>query len=43
MKEHGLFTRSIDGKKDTVNFKGPKPNYQYDPTNPEAAKYLWSK
>ena len=41
MKEHGLFTRSIGGKKDTVDFFGPK--YQYDPTNPEAAKYLWSK
>lgn len=41
MKEHSLFTGSIDGKKDTVDFYGPK--YQYDPTNPEAAKYLWSK
>jgi len=41
MKEHGLFTGSIGGKKDTVDFFGPK--YQYDPTNPEAAKYLWSK
>jgi len=41
MKEHGLFTGSIDGTKDTVDFDGPK--YQYDPTNPEAARYLWSK
>jgi len=41
MKEHGLFTGSIGGKKDTVEFFGPK--YQYDPTNPEAAKFLWSK
>ncbi|MCE9554158.1 MAG: family 31 glucosidase [Planctomycetes bacterium] len=41
MKEHGLFTGSIGGKKDTVEFGGPK--YQYDPTNPAAAKYLWSK
>ena len=41
MKEHGLFTGSIGGKKDTVDFGGPK--YQYDPTNPEAARYLWSK
>jgi alpha-D-xyloside xylohydrolase len=41
MKEHGLFTGSIGGKKDTVDFFGPK--YQYDPTNPEAARYLWSK
>ncbi|MCY2994470.1 MAG: hypothetical protein NTY19_42380 [Planctomycetota bacterium] len=41
MKEHGLFTGSVGGKKDTVDFSGPK--YQYDPTNPEAAEYLWSK
>jgi alpha-D-xyloside xylohydrolase len=42
MKEHGLFTGSIGGKKDAVEFRrGPK--YQYDPTNPEAARYLWSK
>ncbi|MCX6877398.1 MAG: hypothetical protein NTW21_26850 [Verrucomicrobia bacterium] len=41
MKEHGLFTGSISGKMDTVDFIGPK--YQYDPTNPEAAKFLWSK
>jgi alpha-D-xyloside xylohydrolase len=41
MKEHGLFTGSIGGVKDTVEFEGPK--YQYDPTNPEAARYLWSK
>ena len=41
MKEHGMFTGSIGGRKDTVNFDGPK--YQYDPTNPEAARFLWSK
>jgi len=41
MKEHGLFTGSVDGKHDTVDFQGPK--YQYDPTNPEAARFLWSK
>lgn len=41
MKEHGLFTGSVGGKKDTVEFQGPA--YQYDPTNPEAARYLWSK
>jgi alpha-D-xyloside xylohydrolase len=41
MKEHGLFTGSIGGRKDTVDFHGPK--HQYDPTNPEAARYLWSK
>ncbi len=42
MKEHGLFTGSIDGKKDTVKEFG-RNLYQYDPTNPEAAKFLWSK
>ena len=42
MKEHGLFTGSIGGKMDTVNDFGPHL-YQYDPTNPEAAKFLWSK
>lgn len=41
MQTHGLFTGSIGGKKDTVEFAGPK--YQYDPTNPAAAKYLWGK
>ena len=41
MKKNGLFTGSVGGKKDTVNFGGPK--YQYDPTNPAAARYLWSK
>lgn len=41
MKAQGLFTGSIDGKCDTVDFRGPR--YQYDPTNPDAAKYLWSK
>ena len=47
MKERGLFTGSLDGTKDTVIFgatKGEDPRkYQYDPTNPEAARYLWSK
>jgi len=41
MKEHNLFTTSLDGTKDKVDFFGPK--YQYDPTNPEAAKFLWEK
>ena len=41
MKAQGLFTGSIDGEKDTVNFDGPK--FQYDPTNPEAAAFLWSR
>jgi alpha-D-xyloside xylohydrolase len=41
MKEHGLFTGSVDGTKDKVGFG--EPVYQYDPTNPEAARYLWSK
>ncbi len=41
MKSSGFLTGSIDGAKDTVDFFGPK--YQYDPTNPEAARYLWSQ
>lgn len=41
MKKAGLFTGSLDGAHDTVEFYGPK--YQYDPTNPAAAAYLWSK
>ncbi|MEM7030666.1 MAG: TIM-barrel domain-containing protein [Chloroflexota bacterium] len=47
MQESGLFTGSLDGQKDTVF--GPhhthetQVKYQYDPTNPEAAKYLWQK
>ena len=47
MKERGLFTSSIDGTKDTVNFGGmpgeDSKMYLYDPTNPKAAAYLWSK
>lgn len=41
MKAQGLFTGSLDGKCDLVDFRGPR--YQYDPTNPAAAKYLWTK
>lgn len=47
MKENSLFTGSLDGTKDTVN--GPRQQnesrekYQYDPTNPAAAEYLWRK
>lgn len=41
MKAQGLFTGSVDGKWDTVDFRGPR--YQYDPTNPAAAAYLWRK
>ena len=47
MKERGLFTGSIDGHKDIVS--GPsqageeRHKYQVDPTNPEAARFLWSK
>ena len=41
MRDHGMLTGSVGGKKDTVSFDGRV--YQYDPTNPEAARYLWSK
>lgn len=41
MQAQGLFTRSIEGKCDTVEFFGPR--CQYDPTNPQAAQYLWGK
>jgi len=41
MKANNMFTTSRDGKKDTVRFSGTA--YQYDPTNPQAAKFLWSK
>jgi alpha-D-xyloside xylohydrolase len=43
MKARGLFTSSIGGSKDTVAFENPPHKYQYDPTNPEAAAFLWSK
>jgi alpha-D-xyloside xylohydrolase len=46
MKALGLFTGSIGGKKDTVLFhwQNENPNkHQYDPTNPEAAAFLWRK
>jgi alpha-D-xyloside xylohydrolase len=47
MKEKGMFITSIDGTKDTVHFGGSEGEnpykYQYDPTNPAAAAYLWSK
>ena len=42
MRDRGLFTRSVNGKKDTVSFR-QQDVHQYDPTNPEAAKYLWQK
>ena len=41
MKAQGLLTGSIDGQHDMVDFMGPR--YQYDPTNPAAAKFLWDK
>ncbi|MCZ6679314.1 MAG: family 31 glucosidase [Candidatus Poribacteria bacterium] len=47
MQDRGLFTGSVDGQKDTVN--GPsqphekRHKYQYDPTHPEAGKFLWRK
>ena len=49
MRDHDLFTHykdsPIDGSRDTIpgaSFLGVGVR-QYDPTNPEAAKYLWSK
>jgi alpha-D-xyloside xylohydrolase len=49
MRDHNMFTyyknSPIDGSRDTIpgaSFLGPGAR-QYDPTNPEAAKYLWSK
>ncbi len=46
MQAQGLFTGSIDGRNDTV--EGPSMHerrlqYQVDPTNPEAAQFLWRK
>ena len=41
MKDNNMFVTSRDGKKDAINYWGP--SYQYDPTNPEAGKFLWSK
>jgi len=41
MQDNNMFVTSRDGKTDRVGFQGPA--YQYDPTNPEAGKFLWSK
>ena len=43
MKERGLFTGSIGGTNDTFRFGATQSTQMYDPTNPEAAAYLWSK
>jgi alpha-D-xyloside xylohydrolase len=44
MKENDLFTSSIDNKYNTVSWPLEKGHtYQYDPTNPEAARFLWGK
>lgn len=42
MKEHGLLTGSVDGEHDEVELDGVMCA-QYDPTNPEAADYLWEQ
>ncbi len=42
MKEHGLFTRAENGAAEELDFEGDLCG-EYDPTNPEAADYLWSK
>lgn len=39
MKDRGFFTGSTDGQHDTVELLGSR--YQYDPTNPAAADFLW--
>ena len=41
MRDNKMFVTSIGGDRDTVRFQGPA--YQYDPTNPAAGKFLWSK
>ena len=47
MMDNGLFTGSTDGNRDTVEFGGvageSKQKYQYDPTNPKAAEFLWNR
>ncbi|MHC4503275.1 MAG: glycoside hydrolase family 31 protein [Planctomycetota bacterium] len=42
MNERNMFITSKDGGKDSVRF-GKEDAFQYDPTNPEAARFLWSK
>ncbi len=42
MEKSGLFTGSVDGKHDEIPFREDLCR-QYDPTNPEAADYLWDK
>lgn len=42
MKEHGLFTGWVGEGEDPYSFAW-NPARQYDPTNPEAAAFLWSK
>ena len=41
MMDRGLFTTSVNHQCDKVFFGGQV--WQYDPTNPEAAKYLWDR
>ena len=42
MKKHCFFTGSVDNNHDSV-YEFGEELYQYDPTNPQAAKYLWTK
>ncbi|GIS63916.1 MAG: hypothetical protein CM1200mP3_01640 [Chloroflexota bacterium] len=42
MRDRGLFTRSVNGKKDTVSFR-QKDVHQYDPTNPEGPQNISGK
>lgn len=43
MKEHGLFTGSVDGLHDDIIEFGGSICGQYDATNPEAADYMWAQ
>jgi len=44
MKEHGFLTRTIDGGENIMVWDDEEgKTHQYDPTNPEAAHFIWSK
>ena len=43
MLDNGMFTGARDGCEERIGFLYGEMCGQYDPTNPEAAEYLWSK